>query len=142
MKGIIVVDEKRIQILRDEPPFRAILSLSVPTILAMQVQVFYNLTNTFFVGRLNDPFQVAAVSVAFPMFMILMSFSRIFGFGAASFISPLLDKKDYEMAKKTSSTAFSCIAASLSIVATLQGISNRLSILFWGQSDSKCISAL
>ena len=83
------MDEKRIQILRDEAPLKAILSLSVPTILAMQIQVFYNLTDTFFVGRLNDPFQVAAVSVAFPMFMILMSFSGIFGFGAASYISRL-----------------------------------------------------
>jgi len=112
------MDEKRIQILKDEAPLKAILSLSVPTILAMQVQVLYNLTDTFFVGRLNDPFQVAAVSVAFPMFMILMSFSGIFGFGAASYISRLLGKKDYEMAKKTSSTAFyTCIAAS--IVVTL-----------------------
>jgi len=100
------MDEKRIQILRNEAPLKAILSLSVPTILAMQVQVFYNLTDTFFVGKLNDPFQVAAVSVAFPMFMILMSFGGIFGFGAASYISRLLGKKDYLLAKKTSSTAF------------------------------------
>ena len=115
------MDEKRIQILRDEPPLQAILSLSIPTILAMQVQVFYNLTDTFFVGRLNDPFQVAAVSVAFPMFMILMSFSGIFGFGAASYISRLLGRRDYQMAKKTSSTAFyTCIATS--IVVTLIGL--------------------
>src|SRR5690554_8097873 len=94
------MDEKRIKILRDEPPLKAILSLSIPTILAMQVQVFYNLTDTFFVGKLNDPFQVAAVSVAFPMFMILMSFGGIFGFGAASYISRLLGKKDYERSEE------------------------------------------
>ncbi len=112
------MDEKRIKILRDEPPLKAIISLSIPTILAMQVQVFYNLTDTFFVGRLNDPYQVAAVSVAFPMFMILMSFSGMFGFGAASYISRLLGKKDYLMAKKTSSTAFyTCILASIAVIA-------------------------
>ncbi len=115
------MDEKRIGILRDEPPLRAILSLSIPTILAMQVQVFYNLTDTFFVGKLNDPLQVAAVSVAFPIFMIIMSFGGIFGFGAASYISRLLGKKDYLMAKKTSSTAFyTCILTS--VIVTISGL--------------------
>lgn len=115
------MNEKRIKILRDEPPLRAILSLSVPTILAMQVQVFYNLTDTFFVGKLNDPFQVAAVSVAFPMFTLLVAFSGVFGFGAASYISRLLGKKDYLMAKKTSSTAFyACFIAA--IVVTIIGL--------------------
>ena len=112
------MDEKRIRILRDEPPLSAILSLSVPTILAMWVQVFYNLTDTFFVGKLNDPYKVAAVSVAYPMFMILMSFSGIFGFGAASSISQSLGRKDFLMAKKTSSTAFySCMV--LAVIFTI-----------------------
>ncbi len=113
------MDEKRIKILRDEPPLKAILSLSIPTILAMQVQVFYNLTDTFFVGKLNDPLQVAAVSVAYPMFMILIAFSGVFGFGAASYISRLLGKKDYLMAKKASSLAFyTCLATSVVVTIT------------------------
>ena len=67
------MDEKRLIILRDEKPFQAILSLAIPTMMGMIVQIFYNLTDTFFVGKLNDPYQVAAVSVAFPIFMMLMS---------------------------------------------------------------------
>ncbi len=115
------MDEKRIKILRDDPPLQAILSLSLPTILGMLVQVFYNLTDTFFVGKLNDPFQVAAVSVAFPIFMLLMSFSGVLGFGSASYISRLLGKKDYVMAKKTSSTAFyTCLI--LAIVVTIMSL--------------------
>lgn len=50
-------------------------------------------------GKLNDPYQVAAVSVAFPIFMMLMSISGMFGFGASSYVSRLLGQKDYEMAK-------------------------------------------
>ncbi|MFZ2331127.1 MAG: MATE family efflux transporter, partial [Atribacterota bacterium] len=125
------MDEKRIKILRDEHPLRAILSLSVPTILAMQVQVFYNLTDTFFVGKLNDPFQVAAVSVAYPIFMILIAFSGVFGFGAASYISRLLGKKDYLMAKKTSSTAFyTCFIAAIAVtIASLVFISPILHLI-------------
>jgi multidrug efflux pump len=115
------MDEKRLKILRDEPPFRAITSLAIPTILGMIVQIFYNLTDTFFVGKLNDPFQVAAVSIAFPMFMMLMSASSIFGFGASSYVSRLLGKKDYLMAKKTSATAFySCLLTG--IIVTVSGL--------------------
>ncbi|HPK87389.1 MAG TPA: MATE family efflux transporter [Atribacterota bacterium] len=125
------MDEKRIKILRDEAPLKAIWSLSVPTILAMWVQVFYNLTDTFFVGRLNDPFKVAAVSVAFPIYMFLMAFSGIFGFGAASYISRLLGEKNYSMAKKTSSTAFyTCIVAAIFItIVSLIFISPILTLI-------------
>lgn len=108
------MDDKRIKILRDEPPVKAIIYLAFPTILGMIVQVFYNLTDTFFIGKLNDPLQVAAISIAFPIFMMLMSVSGMFGFGASSYISRLLGNKDYVMAKKTSSTAFySCLFASV-----------------------------
>ncbi len=125
------MDEKRIKILKDAPPTQAILSLSIPTIMGMLVQVFYNLTDTFFVGKLNDPFQVAAVSVAFPIFMMLMSVAGMFGFGAASYISRLLGKKDYLMAKKTSATAFyACLIAALFVtVGSLIFISPILKLI-------------
>jgi len=110
------MDEKRLIILRDEKPFQAILSLAIPTMMGMIVQIFYNLTDTFFVGKLNDPYQVAAVSVAFPIFMMLMSISGMFGFGASSYVSRLLGEKDYEMAKNTSATAFyTCIFAGIAV---------------------------
>lgn len=94
----------------------------------MVVQIFYNLTDTFFVGRLNDPFQMAAVSVSFPIFMITMAVSGIFGFGASSFISRLLGQKNYLMAKKASSTAFySCLF--ISVLVTILGTIFMSSIL-------------
>jgi len=122
------MDEKRLKILRDEPPLRAILSLAIPTIMGMLVHILYNLTDTFFVGMLNDPFQVAAVSIAFPIFMMLMSVSGMFGFGASSYVSRLLGKEDYLMAKKTSATAFySCLLTG--IIVTIFGLAFISNIL-------------
>lgn len=112
------MDEKRLKILSDEPILKAIMSLAIPTMLGMIVQIFYNLTDTFFVGKLNDPYQVAAVSIAFPIFMVLMAVSSIFGFGGSSYISRLLGKKDYLMAKKTSATSlYSCLFMGLIVTA-------------------------
>ena len=100
------MDEKRLSILRDEPVFKAIMSLAIPTMMGMIVQVLYNLTDAFFVGQLNDPYQLAAVSVAFPLFIMLMAISSIFGNGGSSYISRLLGQKEYLLAKKVTATTF------------------------------------
>jgi len=114
------MNKERIHILEKEPIPKAILKIALPSILSMIVQIVYNLTDTFFVGKLNDPNQVAAVTLAMPIFFFLMSLSGLFGNGGASYISRLLGQKDYETANKTSATAFySCII--LGIIITIIG---------------------
>lgn len=97
---------QKLHILESMPVPQAILKLAVPTMLGMLVQVFYNMTDTFFVGRLNDPNQVAAVAITMPIFMITMALSGIFGNGGASYLSRLLGSKEPERAKQTLATAW------------------------------------
>ncbi|HPY97161.1 MAG TPA: MATE family efflux transporter [Candidatus Cloacimonadota bacterium] len=103
------MNHKNLFILEKMPIKKAVITLIVPTILSMMVQVFYNLTDTFFIGKLNDPYQVAAVTITMPLFMMLMALSGIFGNGAASYISRLLGQKRYKDARSTSSLALFCI---------------------------------
>ncbi len=84
------------------PVRRAVLSLAVPTVISHIITVIYNMADTFFIGQLNDPNQVAAVTVAMPAFVALTAFSNLFGIGGASKIARCLGKKDYETAKRTS----------------------------------------
>ena len=72
----------------------------------MMVNVFYNMVDTFFVGKTNDPNQVAAVSLTMPIYLLLMAFGAIYGIGGASYISRSLGAKNYDKAKQTSSFAF------------------------------------
>jgi putative MATE family efflux protein len=104
------MDEKQIYVLESMPVKKAVLTLVIPTVLSMLVQIFYNLTDTFFIGKLNDPYQVAAVTITLPMFMMLMSISGIFGNGAASLISRLLGEKEYKKAKEASSISLFCVS--------------------------------
>ena len=46
--------------------------MAVPTMISMLVVVIYNMADTFFIGQTKDPLQVAAVSLATPVFMIFM----------------------------------------------------------------------
>lgn len=99
------MDQKRLHILEEMPVPKAIGQLALPVILGMLVQIFYNLADTFFVGMLGDPLQVAAVSLAMPAFMIIVAVGGIFGQGGASYVSRLLGQKDYHTARQTATAS-------------------------------------
>ena len=45
------------------PVNKAVLSLILPTVISQLITVIYNVADTFFIGQLGDPAQVAAVSL-------------------------------------------------------------------------------
>lgn len=83
----------RIRILAEEPVITAILKMALPVMLGMVIQVLYNMVDTFFIGRMNDANQLAAASLGFPLFMLLMSAGGIIGMGASSLISRFIGMK-------------------------------------------------
>ena len=91
---------------RNLPVPKAIAKFAIPTILSQLVSLIYNLADTFFVGHTNDPSQVAALTLSFPLFMGLTMVGNLFGIGANSFISRSLGQGDREKAKKASTFAF------------------------------------
>lgn len=72
---------ERNELFETYPIPKAIMKLSLPTIIGMLVMVIYNMADTFFVGLTNDVNQVASVTVTIPIFMLLMSLGTIFGVG-------------------------------------------------------------
>ena len=69
-------------------------------------QQLYNMVDTVFVGQTHDPYQMNAVSMATPVFMILMAFGNLFGIGGCAFISRSLGAREYDRVKKISSFSF------------------------------------
>lgn len=121
------MENDKIKLMEEAPVKQAILKLALPTMLSMAVVMIYNLTDTFFIGRLNDPNLVAALSIASPIFMAIQAIGNIFANGAASYISRRLGAKDYEEAKKTSSVAvYTGIAIGAVITAVLLIFRQRL----------------
>ena len=93
-------------VFRDAPIPKAVAQMAVPTMLSMLVVVLYNMVDTFFVGQTGDANQVAAVSVATPVFLILMALGNMFGIGGSSLISRLLGAGEGGRAKQA--CAFCC----------------------------------
>lgn len=87
---------------------KAVMQMSVPTVISSLVMVIYNLADTFFVGFLNDPVQNAAVTLAAPVLLAFNAVNNLFGVGSSSMMSRALGVKDYETAKKSSATGFYC----------------------------------
>ena len=94
---------KNIDVFEKDPIPKAIFKLALPTVLSMIVAVFYNMVDTFFVGQTGDANQMAAVSVATPVFLFFMAAGNIFGMGGSSFLSRALGEKKYDKAKNISS---------------------------------------
>lgn len=102
----------------DTPVRSAVLTLAIPTVISQLITVVYNMADTFFIGQLNDPLQVAAATIAMPCFMFLTAFANLFGMGGSSLISRCLGVGDKEKARHTA--AF-CIWSGI-VVALLYGI--------------------
>lgn len=90
---------------------KAVLKMSVPTVISSLVMVIYNLADTFFVGFLNDPVQNAAVTLAAPVLLAFNAVNNLFGVGSSSMMSRALGEKDYDTAKRSSATGFYCALA-------------------------------
>ena len=86
---------------------RLLMELSIPATIGMVVQALYNLVDTIFVGQGVGIQGIAGVSVAFPIQMIVMSFSQMLGIGGASIISRSLGAKDIKKVEKTVGNVFS-----------------------------------
>ena len=72
----------------------AILRLALPTIISQLITTVYNLADTFWVGKLNDSYQLAALSIIFPVQLFMTALGNLFGIGAGTCISNYLGAKE------------------------------------------------
>ena len=98
--------EQRTEVFERMEVHRAVALQILPAIATQMVTLIYNLADTWFVGRLNDPAQTAAVTVSYPAFLMLNAISNLFGVGGASAVSRALGKKHPEEAGQISAAAF------------------------------------
>ena len=80
------------------PVPKAVAKMAIPSVISSLVTVVYNMADTFFVGQTGDPLQVAAVSLATPVFMIFMALGHLFGIGGSSAISRALGERHKDRA--------------------------------------------
>ena len=130
--------QKETEIFERMPVRRAVATLAVPTVISQLIVLIYNLADTWYIGQTGDTFQVAAVTVAFPIFMLLSAFANLFGIGGGSLISRLLGKKEAEEAGNVGAFALWASAAVTLLYSLLVGLLGRGMLRALG-SESKTL---
>lgn len=87
------------------PVERLVCGLAVPSILSMLVTAFYNMADTFFVGRISTE-ATGAVGVVFSYMTLIQAIAFFFGHGSGNFISRALGAKKYHDASVMAATGF------------------------------------
>ncbi|MBQ7221343.1 MAG: MATE family efflux transporter [Synergistaceae bacterium] len=96
---------------------KALTELALPMIFGQLIILVYNLADTFFIGRTNNPLMVAGVSLLLPVFNISITFANLFGIGGGTLISRLMGAKREDEAKTVSSFCFYMTIISAGIFA-------------------------
>ena len=98
-------EQKKFIRMTTAPIPKLICSLAVPTILSMMVTSFYNMADTFFVGKLGKA-ATGAVGVVFSLMAMIQALGFFFGHGSGNFISRKLGARRFEEASAMASTGF------------------------------------
>lgn len=100
---------KRLQIMESAPVGKALLYLGLPTIVGLSVTGFYQLSISYFVAKLGTQ-AMGAISIVYPLTLIMPGIGLLFGNGGAAYIAELLGAGEKERAETVlASTLFYCL---------------------------------
>ena len=102
-------DDRRISVMEREEPVKAVLVMGLPVAMGMLFMVAYNLVDTYFIGLLQDPFQLAGANLSYPVLMVMIALSGIVGNGGASYIARCMGAGKTEEAERTLMQGFELI---------------------------------
>ena len=101
----MTAEQKLIRMTQTPLP-RLIVSLSVPTVISMLITSFYNMADTYFVGRIGSASASGAVGVIAPLMAIMQAVGFMFGHGSGNHMSRVLGAGKTEDAERMAATGF------------------------------------
>ncbi len=116
-----------------------LMEFSIPATIGMLVNALYNIVDRMFIGNAKDlqSIGLTALTVSFPIMMIMMGLALMFGAGGASLFSIKLGEKDREGAERIlgNSIAMIFITSFLFMVVALMNLEGLLT-LFGASKES------
>ena len=87
------------------PVSKLLASMSLPAMVSMLIQALYNIVDSFFVARISEN-ALSAVTLVFPIQMLMISVSVGTGVGLSSLIARRLGEKRFEEADHSAAHGF------------------------------------
>lgn len=130
-------NQKSLESFSSMPVPKAVLKNAIPAMAAMLMALIYSLADTFFVSQTHDPYQVAAVSLTTPVFLLFMAVGTIFGIGGTSVISRAMGEGRKDYAKKVCSFCmWACIACGIVMSGLFLLFMDRILVLIGASADT------
>lgn len=117
---------------------KLLIKFSVPAIVGMMVGALYNIVDRIYIGNSHvlGSQGIAAITICFPIMIILMSMGVLFGIGGATLFSIRLGEKKLEEAENVLGNAFTLLVlAGLSFLVFGQLFLTPLLTLFGASAD-------
>ena len=130
-------NEKSLEVFNKMSVPQAVMKNAIPAMVAMLMVLIYNLADTFFIGQTHNAYQVAAVSLATPVFLMFMAVGTVFGIGGTSVISRAMGEGRTEYAKKVCSFCmWACVIVGIGMSALFLLFMNPLLSLIGASKDT------
>ncbi|MFW5893370.1 MAG: MATE family efflux transporter [Bacillota bacterium] len=111
-------EDERSQMLGSMNIKKLLIKLAVPATAAMIFNALYNLVDTIFVGRGAGTIAIGALSIAYPIQLIVLASGLMVGIGSSSVFSRAYGRGDPEAMRKSVNTAlFVSVVLTVSISA-------------------------
>ncbi len=134
MKG--TDEQQRSRYLFEELPVpRAVAAMAIPTIIGQLIVLIYNMADTFFIGRANNPLMVAGASLILPIYNVSIAFANIAGAGGGTLIARLLGRDRIGDARKVAAFSFWFSILSGALFSLIVGVGMHPILRALGASD-------
>jgi len=116
-----MVKDERSELLGNMNVKKLLIKMSIPATIAMLANAFYNFIDTVFVSWQDGEIAIGALSIAFPIQMIVMAIGLMIGIGSSSIFSRAYGRGDKEAMRRVVNTAllFNLV---LSLIISILGL--------------------
>ena len=85
------------------PVAKALAVMAVPTVISQLIVLIYNMADTFYIGRTNNPYMVAGAALILPIFNVCIAVANIAGTGGGTLIARRMGARDPQSARRIAS---------------------------------------
>ena len=114
----------------------ALAKMAIPTIVSQLITLIYNIADTWFIGRTNNPYMVAASSLVLTIFLMTTALANIFGVGGGTLTVRLLGSGQEDEARKVASVSLVMAAGAALTFSALCLIFMEPLLLLLGASEN------
>ena len=114
----------------------ALAVMALPAVVSQLIALIYNLADTWFIGRTNNPYMVASCSLVLPIYMLAVVISNVFGVGGGTLIARLIGKNEDQEASRVSAACIWMSMASAVVYSILCLVFMNPILRLLGASDA------